>query len=148
MQSFEVWAREILFGAICINAEDQWFSIPIGKELQYYNPGLKLATTPWLLTSTIALLLFPSNLEVPEHVFAFTTYQQLANYRIQTPDEIVQARKAREEREKGKEKEKEKIGRVKGKEVSWAAQVEELEGEIEEEEPQSEGEIMDEMQEN
>jgi hypothetical protein len=112
--------------------------------LKEFNPELRLATQPRLLTPTVALLLFSTEIETPQHVFAFATYRQLASYQARTPTEIERAKKSRE----GKKKEEGRIGEV--AEVSWATQMEESEGEGGMEEVVSEPaeEMMDEAPEN
>ena len=85
--------------------------------MKEFNPELQLATQPRLLTPTVALLLFSTETETPQHVFAFATYRRLASYQARTPTEIDRAKKSREMK-----KEKEKIGEE--VEVSWATQME------------------------
>jgi len=84
--SFDIWARAVPFRATWINAEDKcarlilYLSHPctstanLDSQLRQFNPELQLATTPRLLTPTVALLLFPSEQGAPHHGFAFATY--------------------------------------------------------------------------
>jgi len=93
---FEEWSGGIEFDAIWINAEDKWLRrilyLPhacptasiLEAELTAYNPGLHLASSPRLLSPTVALLLFPSDRKQPEHIFVFATYPKLANYILRT----------------------------------------------------------------
>ena len=156
IKAFEAWAPGIPFGAIQVNAKEKlaWrilylsqpctSAILLDTELKEFNPELQLATQPRLLTPTVALLLFSTETETPQHVFAFATYRRLANYQARTPTEIERAKKSREV----KKKEKEKIGEV--AEVSWATQMEESESARGMEEVASEPaeELMDETPEN
>ena len=113
IESFEVWSPGIPFGAIRINAEERWArrilylentcpsATLLEEELKQCNPHLRLMMTPRLLTPTVALLLFSSEEEAPEHLFAFATYRRLASYRTRTPAEIQHARARKKEKERG-----------------------------------------------
>ena len=113
IQSFKVWFPGIPFGAIRINAEERWArrvlylgnkcpsATLLEEELKKCNPHLRLMMTPRLLTPTVALLLFPSEEEAPEHLFAFATYRRLAGYRTRTPAELQHARARKKEKERG-----------------------------------------------
>ena len=105
IESFEIWASGIPFGAIRVNAEEKWarrilyLSTPctsafeLEEELKQFNQGLLLTMTPRLLTPTVALLLFPSEEETPQHLFAFATYRRLASYRIRQAAETARAQR-------------------------------------------------------
>ena len=156
INSFDIWASAVPFRATRVNAEDKcarrilYLSHPctstasLDSELRQSNPELQLATTPRLLTPTVALLLFPSEQEAPHHVFAFATYRRLASYLVRTTGEVEHAKKRREK--KGKEREKEMEKEKSGKEereakeiaASWATQMEECEGEERGEEEENE----------
>ena len=66
----ERWAQRILYlEYTCPSAT------LLEEELKQCNPRLQLMMTLRLLTPTVALLLFPSEDEAPEYLFAFATYQ-------------------------------------------------------------------------
>ena len=155
IKAFETWAPGIPFGAIQVNAKEKWarrilyLSQPctsaflLNTELREFNTELRLATNPQLLTPTVALLLFSTEIEAPQHVFAFATSWRLASYQARTSTEIERAKQSKEVM-----KQKEKIGEV--AEVSWATQMEESEGAggMEEVVGEPAEELMDETPEN
>lgn len=83
MECLEQWSSGVSFRAIRINAEDKWLrrilyleiechsTTILSQELHQSNPGMKLATTPQLLSPTVALLCFTERATVREDIFAF-----------------------------------------------------------------------------
>ena len=92
--SFTIWASGIPFEALPVNAQEKWafwilyLSTPctsaskLEDQLKQFNPGLLLTITPQVLTPTVALLLFPTEENILQHVFAVATYRRLASYRV------------------------------------------------------------------
>lgn len=83
MKCLEQWSSGVSFGAIRINVEDKWLrrilyleiechsTTILSQELHQSNPGMKLATTPRLLSPTVALLCLTERATVREDIFAF-----------------------------------------------------------------------------
>ncbi|RPB00477.1 hypothetical protein L873DRAFT_818130 [Choiromyces venosus 120613-1] len=117
IKSFENWAHGILFGTIRINMEERFVrrilylrnlcSSPsdLNDELHQSNSSLQLAAPSQLLSLYVVLLFFPDTMLIPDHLFAFASYQRLVNYCLQTPEDITEAQKKKEKNKR------EKLGR-------------------------------------